>query len=551
MIIRSLLTGLVLAVFASLAAACQSDPDGRLADVRAMMTEAYGGDAPGGAVMVMEGGEVLLAEGYGLADLEWRQSATHETSFRVGSVSKVIAAVTILRQVEAGQLDLDAPASTYLPDLPGVLGQPTIRQLLAHTSGLPEHFALPRMQEIMRNPITFDALVALMADAELMFEPGTRWAYSNFNYVLLSGIAEAVDPAGRDFGAIVEEDVFAPLGMTNSHYDRQSAVIPRRARGYDHDGAGPVNTTVFDTSTVRAAGAIMLSAEDYGLFSAALRDGHLLSDEMRQEAWRETVLPDGSPTGYGLGFNVSEFLDETVIWHSGSINGFQSTWIHMPDSDRTVAVMSNGYYRPNTTMMARRILAGLAGITVPEMRVQTFVAADWPSLEGRYALDDGRLLQIHVQDGVRFNLDGGGWDELAWGGGDLFFLPDTLYHFTLDRDPQGAITGLSYVDGVLERYTGSRQAGEIEGAQHAVALDAQRAEAHAGDWQIPTGDPVLVRFDGEVLTLQLPGQPPRRLHAAEDGSYFCRDVPLNVRFGDDPSRASFDIYGYPYEMSRN
>lgn len=525
-------------------------PQARIDAVRDMMADAYGGSAPGGAVMVMDRSGVVLAEGFGLADLEWEQAVDERTSFRVGSVSKVITAVAILQRVERGQIRLDAQVSAYLPDLPGHLGVPTVRQLLTHTSGLPDHFARPRMQEIMRNPISFSQLVDLMADAEFSFEPGTQWAYSNFGYVLLGGVLEATDPAGRDYGTIIEQDIFGPLGMRNSHYDRQSRVIPRRARGYDHDGFVPINTITFETSTVTAAGALMLSAEDYGLFSRALLNGQLVELETLHTAWQDIQLPDGAMTGYGLGFNVGTLLGETAIFHSGSISGFQSTWVHLPGPQLTIAVMSNGYYRPNTTMMANQALATLLGQPVPVMQRQPLSPDAVARLEGRYERDDGTVMQLHVQDGVRYNIDGGSWRELAYGGDGLFFVPDTLRHVQIRRDEAGDVGDFVFVDGDLDRSVFRRVGDGIDGALVSMPLDLDAVEPYAGSWLLGTGDQVTLAVSDGVFTIRMPGQGPQRLYAAADGAFFARAVPISVRFAESGEAADLTIYGYPLSLTR-
>tara|TARA_R110000868_G_scaffold188932_2_gene431808 strand:+ start:15119 stop:16789 length:1671 start_codon:yes stop_codon:yes gene_type:complete len=551
---RILAPAVVIVTLGWATACAQSGPAARdpgLAAVQAMAEENYGGDEAGAAVMVLEGDGPAWAEGFGLADMENGVANTASTSFRIGSISKPFTAVAVLRLVEAGEVELDAPIGRYLADLPGILGQPTVRQILSHTSGLPDHFALPQVATIFRNPIEPDGIIALMAEAEFQFEPSTRWAYSNFNYVLLGRLIEALDPQGRDYGQYIEDEIFAPLGMVNSHYDRQAAIIPRRAHGYDRDDHGPVNTVTADPSLAYAAGALMSSAEDMGLFSRALIDHRLLSEAMLDLAWTAVILPDGEDTGYGLGFNVGRFMGQRVIWHNGSTNGFQAAWLNLPESGRTVAVLSNGYYRPNTTMMARRMLATLAGEPVPVFTPHPIDDAAWRPLEGRYELSDGRIVQIHVQDGVRYNIDGGGWNELAWGGDDLFYLEDSLSHIRVQRDAAGAITGILRFTGSLDRIEGRRIDGAIEGAQVSVPLDPDVAASLAGRWAMQSGDMVVITFDGQTLSLQIPQQPFQQLHAAADGSYFMRSAPVSIVFSEDGLSADLNLYGWNYPLTRS
>lgn len=508
----------------------------------------YDGAEPGAGVLIMQGSDVLLAEGFGLADLESAAPITADTSFRLGSITKPFTAVAILQLVENGSVELDQPIAVYLPDLPGVLGQPTVRQLLSHTSGLPDHFALPEIPAIMRNPATPEDITGWMADADLNFEPGTRWSYSNFNYVLLGRLIEALDAQGRDYATYIEEEIFLPLGMENSHYDRQTAVIARRARGYDHDGANTINTLTAETSLAYAAGALMSSANDMALFTNALRGDQLLSDASKAEAWTAVTLPGGTSTGYGLGFNVSTFMGERVIWHNGSINGFQAAWIHMPTSDRTVAVLSNGYYRPNTTTAARRVLAEMAGQPAPLFSAQSIDDATWAQFEGRYELDDGRVLQIHVQDGVRYNIDSDGWDDLTYSGDDVFYRQDSLSHLRLRRNAERQIQGFVYHSSSLARTEGVRIDGAIEGAMRATRLDPAEAAQVAGNWLMSSGDVFAVNFDGDIMSLQLPYQATHRIYASSPRHYFMRDMPVAIEFSEDGQTASINLYGSVFEL---
>jgi len=514
-----------------------------------MFERAYGGDEPGAAMMVLDEDRLVLLSAAGLADVEWGVPATVDTSFRIGSITKPITALAILQRAADGVLDLDRPAGSYLPGLDETLGRPTLAELMSHTSGLPDHFRLPDMPSIMRNPTTPDEIIGRMRGAEPMFEPGQAWSYSNFNYVLLGRVLELTDPRGRAYGDIIEDDIFAPLGMTDSHYDRQSRIVPRRARGYDHDGERVLNTVTFDTSHAYAAGALTVSAADMVRLSRALMNNTLLPPAWQERAWREITGPDGEGFGYGLGFNVGTLMGERVIWHNGSINGFQAAWLMLPDSDRAVAVLSNGYYRPNTTAMARRALAVLAGFPLPELTAALVPDAELAGLEGRYVLDDGRVLQIHVEDGARYNLGGGRWQELAVTADGVLFRPDSLTHIRPREDAPGVV----FVSGTtLDAWPATPQAGALEGARSGTPVTPEMISAAGGRWVLESGDTVIVEADADgVLSLQLPQQPPQRLFARSARHFFCREAPIELIVGPEPGQAVLNLYGNPLPVERD
>ena len=514
-----------------------------------MLERAYGGDEPGAAMMVLEGDRLVLLSAAGLADVEWGVPATVDTSFRIGSITKPITALAILQRAAEGTLDLDRPVGSYLPGLDETLGRPTLAELMSHTSGLPDHFRLPDMPSIMRNPTTPGEIIDRMRGAEPMFEPGQAWSYSNFNYVLLGRVLEVTDPRGRAYGDIIEDDIFAPLGMTDSHYDRQSRIVSRRARGYDHDGERVLNTVTFDTSHAYAAGALTVSAADMVRLTRALMNNTLLPPAWQERAWREITGPDGEGFGYGLGFNVGTLMGERVIWHNGSINGFQAAWLILPDRDRAVAVLSNGYYRPNTTAMARRALAVLAGFPLPELTAALLPDAELAGLEGRYVLDDGRVLQIHVEDGARYNLGGGRWQELAATADGVLFRPDSLTHIRRREDAPGVV----FVSGTtLDAWPATPQAGALEGARSGIPVTPEMISAAGGRWVLESGDTVTVEAAADgVLRLQLPQQPPQRLFAQSARHFFCREAPIELIVGPEPGRAVLNLYGNPLPVERD
>jgi CubicO group peptidase (beta-lactamase class C family) len=172
------------------------------------------GEDPGCTVAVGRGGAVVFAEAYGAARLDPFEPMTVDTVVDIASVSKQFTATAILLLAERGVVDLDAPLSTYLPDLPAWASRPTVAQLIHHESGIPDYIDLLVERGFVvtgSSPTVADALAALGDVVDLRFAPGTSWEYSNSNYFLLSQIVLAV--TGDDLGAFLAAEVFAPLGL--------------------------------------------------------------------------------------------------------------------------------------------------------------------------------------------------------------------------------------------------------------------------------------------------------------------------------------------------
>ena len=189
-----------------------------------------------GSVLVARGSEVLLNKGYGSANLEWDIPDSPSTKYRLGSITKQFTAASILLLEERGKLKVDDPVKKYLADAPAVWDKITIFHLLTHTSGIPNFTSFPEYPKLEPFPITADKLVAVFRDKPLDFQPGEKWSYSNSGYVLLGYLIEKV--SGDTYEKFLQENIFTPLGMKDSGYDSNSAVIAHRAAGYTRGANG-------------------------------------------------------------------------------------------------------------------------------------------------------------------------------------------------------------------------------------------------------------------------------------------------------------------------
>src|SRR5262245_58502828 len=192
-----------------------------------------------GSVLVARGNQVLLSKGYGSANLEWEIPNTPSTKFRLGSVTKQFTAASILLLEERGKLKVDDPVKKYMPDAPAAWDKMTIFHVLTHTAGIPNFTSFPDYQSTEALATTPEKLVARFRDKLLEFEPGEKWNYSNSGYVLLGYLIERV--SGESYETFVQKNIFTPLGMKDSGYDSNSAIIARRATGYAPGPNGPVN----------------------------------------------------------------------------------------------------------------------------------------------------------------------------------------------------------------------------------------------------------------------------------------------------------------------
>ncbi|HTX38884.1 MAG TPA: serine hydrolase domain-containing protein [Bryobacteraceae bacterium] len=189
-----------------------------------------------GTVLVARDGQVLFSKGYGSADLEWNISNTPHTKFRLGSVTKQFTAASILLLEERGKLHVTDPVKKYLPDAPAAWDKMTIFHVLTHTAGIPNFTGFPDYMKLAPFPTTPAGLVARFLNKPLDFEPGEKWSYSNSGYVLLGYLLEKI--TGESYQKFLRENIFTPLGMQDSGYDSNTAIIAHRASGYTYGPNG-------------------------------------------------------------------------------------------------------------------------------------------------------------------------------------------------------------------------------------------------------------------------------------------------------------------------
>jgi CubicO group peptidase (beta-lactamase class C family) len=248
-------------------------------------------------------------------------------------VTKQFTAAAILLLQEQGKLSIDDLVSEYLPDPPTSWEKITIYHLLTHTSGLPNFTAQPDYGKWKREPDAAAETLARIRDLPLDFEPGEEFRYSNSGYIMLGYIVELASE--QSYEAFLTENIFKPVGMKDSGYDSNSAIIPHRASGYTPGPSGLVNATYIDMRVPGGAGALYSTTHDLLLWTRSLFGGKVLSPESLETM--TTPFKDD----YACGLFVKTVDGRKVIAHGGGIDGFNSELAYYPDEGLTVVVLAN------------------------------------------------------------------------------------------------------------------------------------------------------------------------------------------------------------------
>jgi CubicO group peptidase (beta-lactamase class C family) len=293
----------------------------------------------GMSIAVLRDSKLVHAAGYGKASLSPDVSATPQTVYRIGSVTKQFTAAAILRHVERGELALEDDLRKYLPDYDTGGRVITIRQLLDHTSGIRDMVTIgPLMAERARD-VTRGEVFGWLSSSPFDFEPGEKYRYNNSGYWLLGAVIERL--AGEPYATAIERGLLEPLCLRSTRYDVPSETVPLRAVGYVR-GTGAFTVAPPNSPTrPYASGALISSVLDLVAWQQALFGGKVLSAGSLQAMTTPGRLADGRPTSYGLGVAVSQFRGHRKIAHPGGIVGFSSFLAHYPDEKLVIAVLTN------------------------------------------------------------------------------------------------------------------------------------------------------------------------------------------------------------------
>lgn len=336
----------VLAILSSACPYSHSQPPDRqqvLAREDAYIAEERAAHHFRGVVLVGMDGKIVFEKAYGHADEEWDVSNTPKTKFRIASLTKQFTAACILILQERGLLHVQDVASKYLPEMPAAWKAVTIHQLLTHTAGIPnaDHSGQQSAKMGDRIGAAPEEMIASVASKPLDFDPGTKWNYSNNGYILLGMLIEKL--SAKSYADFLKSNIFDPLGMTDSGYDRASEILKARASGYDISNGHLTNADFIDMSLPFSAGGIYSTVEDLFRWNEALaHPGKLLSADSLKQMFTEypEATHEGQHYGYGVVISRQKF-GRLLYYHGGGVNGFSSVIQRYPEERLCIVVLSN------------------------------------------------------------------------------------------------------------------------------------------------------------------------------------------------------------------
>jgi D-alanyl-D-alanine carboxypeptidase len=507
----------------------------------AIAAGAFAKDGSGGAVIVVQDGKTLLRKGYGMADLELGVSVKPEMVFRIGSMGKQFTAVAILQLVKDGKVKLDEPLSKYVPDFPGAAAI-TVEQLLTHTSGIRSYNDVPSALVGIREDKTPMQLVEGIRNETPAFAPGESWMYSNSGYLFLGIIIEQA--SGMKYADYMQTKLFSPLGLKNTFVEDETRIVAGRVRGY---AIGPDsvmrNAGYMNMTFPYAAGSIETNVDDLARWNELLVAGKVIDKALLDRAWTESRTKDGTPTGYGYGWYVSDEDGVHFVEHGGAITGFRSNGVLVPEKKLFVGILRNALSSGNdlkyTTMRLALEVLGQSWSTTP------------------VAMSDGAKSQftgVYDFDGVKrtVRFEDGQLSAQQEGGPPFALVPVAEDEFVYDKAfsrlkfrvaSSGAIESVVFIPRGQPVQSGRRVA-DAPAARKAIALPEDHLDRMLGVYELEPGFQLTISREGARLFMQATGQGRAEAFAESETEFFFRVVDAQIEFtiGEDGQASVLTLF---------
>ncbi len=315
---------------------------------------------PGLTVAVMRDGDLIFSEAFGVADRKRKTPANTETMFRTGSVSKALTSAALGLLVERKSLGLDAVVQDFAPSFPLKQWPLTVRSVAGHQSGIPQYEGREFVNK-QHYPTLVDALDKFK-DKPLAFEPGTDFLYSSYGWNLLGAVLEGA--AQRGFLDLMQTAVFAPLGLERTGPEIEGSgsnwAVP-----YARVAGMTLEAPKIDNSDAWPSAGFMSSSTDLVSFGNALLADQFLKPETVELLWTAQETSDGTPTGYGLGWQIAEQGGRAAVGMGGShVGATAALWI-LPRERMVIAALTNTNSRQLSDVIGEVVIAVLGEPTAP------------------------------------------------------------------------------------------------------------------------------------------------------------------------------------------
>lgn len=395
----------------------------------------------GGSVLIAKDGQMLVAKGFGLADIAANMPIYGDTKFRIGSITKQFTAASILLLQEDGKLKVEDPFCNYMESCPDAWKPVTIRNLATMSSGVPSFTNLPEFGELRKKDMKPAESIALVREKPMNAKPGEVYEYSNTNYIILGMIIERV--SGKTYEQFLTDRILKPVGLKNTGYDHGKERLKLSALGYSLKEDEVIPAPIASMMVPFSAGSLYSTTGDLYKWSVALHGGKVFK---KPETLKLMLTP--SKRNYAFGLNVvTDDKGRTRVSHGGGIEGFVSDAAYYPNEKLFFAVLVNND-RVSVSEVTRTLTAIYDGApySIPKKRVAVKVdAAVLDKYVGEYELSPTmKFIFIREGDGLVLQPTGQNKAPVYAESETEFFAKVVDATFKFLKDASGKVTGLEF-----------------------------------------------------------------------------------------------------------
>ena len=510
----------------------QQKTDSQLAtEFDKLLSEHFKTDEPGATVLVSRNGQIIYKKAFGMANLELNVPMQVDNVFWIASIGKEFTAVAILQLMEQGKLNLQDEITKFIPDYPTQGNKITIEHLLTHTSGIHNFSGMPDPERKLTTDCTPNEVIDFFKNLPMRFAPGTQWEYSNSGYFLLGYIIEKI--TGKPYSEYLEENIFKPLGMTNSLFANNKRIIKNRVGAYSQGENGFENSRPLNATIIYSAGAIQSTVEDFFKWHQAVHSYKLVKKEILDKAFTRYKLTDGKEADYGYGWRLGYVYESSSIWHGGGIEGFGNIEIYLPKEDVFVVIFTNcdcSYPKDITSKLAA--LAVGKPYEYKEIPVANTILQGYTGL---YENQKGQQRIITVSENQLYSqLGRSPKSKLKAYQKDMFFFEDdAMKTIEFSGNKKGKIEKLTTkkLDGNEVWNRTNKSIPDSNG----IKVDEKILETYVGEYEIPSIMTFSVTKEQDKLFLQGEGQDKFEIFADTENKFFTKVNDAEFEFVKDDS----------------
>jgi CubicO group peptidase (beta-lactamase class C family) len=499
-------------------------------DFDKILSEQYKSNETGATALVARKGKIIYKKAFGMANLELNISMQLDNVFRIGSITKQFTAVAILQLMEQGKLNLQDEIVKFIPDYPTHGYKITIEHLLTHTSGIKSYTGMKDYMDRMTLDLLPSEMIDHFKNEPMEFAPGTRWNYSNSGYFLLGYIIQKV--SGKTYGEYIEENIFKPIGMTNSLYGSNTKIIKNRVSGYDMGKNGYENAQPLSMTQPYAAGSILSTVEDMFKWNQALHAYKLVKKESLDKAFTNYALTDGTKTDYGYGWTFANIQESPSIEHGGGINGSSTMAIYLPGEDVYVVVFSNCQCKHSGDVAIK-----MAGIAIGKPYAYKEISVENSILQsytGVYENARGELRVISIEENKLYSKRGRNAKlHIRPYEKDNFYFDDAMVRIEFVRNSKGEVPSL-----ILKSRNGNEEWTRTDKPIPVITeikLSSAVLDMYVGEYEINPEFTFVITKEDDKLFLQATGQEKLEIFAEAETTFFLKVNDARLEFVKDDS----------------